>query len=552
MRDGVAVVAAVLLIGLVLIVPNHPLAATWGALRVFPLELPAIVIALALVRGPALRALRAFVAVWLVAITALKLADFATHTAFDRSFNPALDLHLGVAAWRMLSGAVGWPLALTWALGLAAGLALLARALWWATGRVARLAPSMARGPALALVPVGALTLAAADVAREVSPANPPGAAFTARLTWEHGREIVRARVGLAAFRLEATRDDMAALPLRAILPALAGTDVLLIFVESYGRATLEQPIHAPRITATLTEIEARLAQAGLAMRSGYLTAPMVGGQSWLAHASVLSGLTIDTQARYRALLASPRRTLLHLAQSAGWRTVAVMPAITLAWPEAGYFGYDRVLAAADLGYEGAPFNWVTMPDQFTLAAFERAELAARDRPPVMAEIALISSHAPWTPIPPLLPWGELGDGRVFDRHATAGEAPEDLWRDLDRVREQFGLAIDYSLRTVGAFAERRAASAPLIVVLGDHQPASFVSLDADGRDVPIHVIGSPEALALIAGWGWTPGLVPAPDAPAWPMGEFRDRFLDAFSTANPAWCDRGATAGPLPIADRC
>ena len=102
-------------------------------------------------------------------------------------------------------------------------------------------------------------------------------------------------------------------------------------------------------------------------MRSGFLTAPMVGGQSWLAHASLLSGLWIDNQGRYRALLASPRRTLLHLAQAAGWRTAAVMPAITLAWPEAGYFGYDRVLAAADLGYRGLPFNWVTMPDQFTL-----------------------------------------------------------------------------------------------------------------------------------------------------------------------------------------
>ena len=62
----------------------------------------------------------------------------------------------------------------------------------------------------------------------------------------------------------------------------------------------------------------------------------MVGGQSWLAHASLLSGLRIDNQGRYRALLASPRRTLLHLAQAAGWRTAAVMPAITLAWPEAG------------------------------------------------------------------------------------------------------------------------------------------------------------------------------------------------------------------------
>ena len=272
------------------------------------------------------------------------------------------------------------------------------------------------------------------------------------------------------------------------------------------------------------------MALAGLAMRSGFLTAPIVGGQSWLARASLLSGLRIDNQARYRALVASPRRTLLHLAQAAGWRTAAVVPAITLPWPEAGYFGYDRVLAAADLGYRGKPFNWVTMPDQFTLAAFERRLLDPEPRPPVFAEIALISSHAPWTPIPPLLPWEALGDGEVFDPYATAGDPPEVVWRDPDRVREQYRRALDYTLEVVASFAERHAADAPLIVVLGDHQPAPFVSGDPTGRDVPVHVIGAPSALARLDGWGWSEGLVPRPSVAAWPMAAFRDRFLAAFA----------------------
>ena len=194
-------------------------------------------------------------------------------------------------------------------------------------------------------------------------------------------------------------------------------------------------------------------------MRSGFLASPVVGGQSWLAHASLLSGLPIDSQGRYAALLASPRRTLLHLASAAGWRTAAVMPAITSAWPEAGYFGYDTVLAAADLGYRGKPFNWVTMPDQFTLAALERRLLAPRARAPVFAEVALISSHAPWTPMPPLLPWEAIGDGRVFDRHAAAGDPPEVVWRDRERVRDQFRQALDYALQRRGQL--RRAPRRP-------------------------------------------------------------------------------------------
>jgi hypothetical protein len=68
-------------------------------------------------------------------------------------------------------------------------------------------------------------------------------------------------------------------------------------------------------------------------------------------------------------------------------------------------------------------------------------------------------------------------------------------------------------------------------VVLGDHQPAAFVSGDPEGRDVPVHVIGAPEVVAHLDGWGWTPGLLPAADAPVWRMDAFRDRFLAAFGT---------------------
>ena len=40
-----------------------------------------------------------------------------------------------------------------------------------------------------------------------------------------------------------------------------------------------------------------------------------------------------------------------------------------------------------------------TMPDQYTLSAFQRYE-PAPGHAPVMAEIPLVSSHAPWAPLP--------------------------------------------------------------------------------------------------------------------------------------------------------
>lgn len=518
---------AVAVVWLVLLLPADPRALGIAALRV-PLELPLLVLFLALTASPA-RIVRGLVTAALTASVVLKLADLGMEAAFRRPFNPVLDGPLIVSAWQLASGALGWPIALAGVLVLVAAVALVGVLCWWATGRlVGRLAGRASSRTRTVPATLAALCLGlvAIDASRT---ADLPGGAGTTRLVADHVSAAVAARSDLAAFRADAARDPWARAAPADILPALAGVDVLVVFVESYGRAAVEAPLYAPTVTAALRDAAAALAENGLAARSGFLASPITGGQSWLAHATLLSGLTIDNQGKYRALLGSPRRTLLHLGQGAGWQTAAVAPAITLAWPEADWFGYDRVLAARDLGYRGTPFGWVTMPDQYTLATAERELLAPSDRPPEMAEIVLVSSHAPWTPLPPLLPWDEVGDGHVYTPALRAGDAPEVVWRDEIRVRDQYRRAIDYSLRALAAFVARPSARPRLLVVLGDHQPAAFVSGDPEGRDVPVHVIGPPALLARLDGWGWTPGMIPAADAPVWPMAAFRDRFLAAF-----------------------
>jgi hypothetical protein len=102
----------------------------------------------------------------------------------------------------------------------------------------------------------------------------------------------------------------------------------------------------------------------------------------------------------------------------------------------------------------------------------------------------------------------------------------------------QVGQSLDYVRRVVPAFAARLSARPTLLVVLGDHQPAAFVSEDETSRDVPLHLIGPPDLLAKLDGWRFTPGLVPAADAPVWRMDAFRDRFLEAFGGAAPLHAD--------------
>jgi hypothetical protein len=188
-RGWAGLAAAVLLVHLVLVMPSHPAAATWGAFRLFPLELPLVVLLLATAPAPLRAGLRAAATAILLAVVVLKTADYAANTTLLRPFNPALDLYLLPAASELLGGAIGWPATTALAAGALAALAALALALWSATGRIAALA--LPRPALLLLVPAAALM--ALGMSPRWSPYL-PGDAFTARLTLEHARDARRAR----------------------------------------------------------------------------------------------------------------------------------------------------------------------------------------------------------------------------------------------------------------------------------------------------------------------------------------------------------------------
>jgi hypothetical protein len=75
----------------------------------------------------------------------------------------------------------------------------------------------------------------------------------------------------------------------------------------------------------------------------------------------------------------------------------------------------------------------------------------------------------------------------------------------------------------------RHASKPDLVIVIGDHEPAPFISGRASTH-VPIHVIGPPTLLQNIDTWDWSTGLVPDEAIKPWRMDRFRERFVDAFS----------------------
>jgi hypothetical protein len=86
-------------------------------------------------------------------------------------------------------------------------------------------------------------------------------------------------------------------------------------------------------------------------------------------------------------------------------------------------------------------------------------------------------------------------------------------------------------MSTLVSWLESQPDSDLVLLVLGDHQPHSYVTGPDPGHDVPVSLITrDPKVVHRIAGWGWQPGLHPDPGAPVWRMDAVRDRFLEAFS----------------------
>ncbi|MCA0928086.1 sulfatase-like hydrolase/transferase [Ruegeria profundi] len=507
--------------------PNHPDAMGWGAFTRWPLELPVLLLFMVLLGRRA--GVTHLVASVLVILTVLKLADYVMFMAYNRPFNPIVDGSLINAGFEFARDSLG----VTW-VGVALVFAAFLLVLWFlvllrSLVSWAELSPSGKTTQAAGVAALGCFVWAVADAGHHMNfwkfQASPPGTTWTTRLAIDRVDQMQRTSADLVQFRQAALSDIYA--NRSGLLNQLDERNVILIWIESYGRASFDNPLYAPTHLATLRTAQNDLSDLGFAMKSGWLTSPTAGGQSWLAHGALGAGLWTTDNGRYQAMIDSGKKWLFHIAQDAGYRTTAIMPAITRDWPESDAMGFDLILNQDALGYEGEPFRWVTMPDQFTLATYR--DLLPPDPRPDFIQIALISSHAPWTPIPDLIRWEDVGSGTVFNEMAARGPEPEVLWKDKDAVRDAYRRSVDYVLNAVFSHVAQLADDAPLIVVAGDHQAAGFVS-GSGNMDVAVHMIGPHHVLDRIEHWGWTDGLVPGADVPVRRMDSFRDDFISAFS----------------------
>ncbi|MER5454410.1 sulfatase-like hydrolase/transferase [Micromonospora sp. NPDC002389] len=520
----VTVLAAALVLA-TLTLPNRPWQLEPGTFLRIPLEALLLAALLLALPGRPRRVVAAVSGVLLGLVAMVKVGDIGFYSSLGRPFDLVLDWSLLGPAFAFVAESIGRPGAIAIAAGV--GLLLLGIPVLTALSSV-RLAGVLARHRTRSTRAVASLVVVwvvLAAFGARIVPGVYVADSNATTLVQEHAVEVYARLHDRAAFTEEINVDPFRDLPGDQLLTGLRGKDVLITFVESYGRDAVADPDFAS-IQRVLDEGAGRLSAAGYTSRSGFLTSPTIGGASWLAHATLLSGLWIDNNQRHRNLLATDRFTLGDAFQRAQWRTVGVMPAVNQAWPEGAFYGYEKFYGGPDLDYQGPKFAFAPMPDQFAIHQFHQREMTTpRDRP-VMAELALVSSHSPWTKVPSVVDWDDIDDGEVFQRGIIGTPAAQ--------ARTGYRHSINYTLRTLISYLERYGNDDTVMVIVGDHQPAPVVTGENPSPDVPIHIVAKdPAVFAQIEDWKWQEGMTPDADAPVWRMDTFRDRFLTAFGPGN-------------------
>jgi phosphatidylglycerophosphate synthase len=524
-RAGIRIaftVAAILFVWAVLVAPDRPNLLTAGAFARLPLE-GLVVAGLALVLPPRPRRVLAWIlGPVLGAVVVLKLLDVGFFTAFDRPFNPVEDWRYTSIGVETLRDSVGR----TEADVIVAGVILVVvAALVLPTLAVLRLTRVVAGNRTISARAVTGLGLAwvllwalGAQLAGE-----PVASTSAASLAVHEYRAVQAGQHDGARFAAAIRHDRYRSTPGNRLLTGLRGKDVLVVFVESYGKVAVQGSSFSPEVDATLASGTRQLRAAGFSSASGWLTSPTFGGTSWLAHSTLQAGAWVDNVGRYDQLMNTDRFTLSQAFKRAGWRVVDDIPSDDRPWKDGStFYHYDKVYNRLNVGYRGPAYAYASMPDQYTYLAMQRLELA-RHRQPVFAEIDTVSSHEPWTRVPQLISWNEVGDGSIFKT------LPPDT-RGLSDASQGYGDSIVYSLRALFSYVENYGSKNLVLVVLGDHQPAHVVSGYGVDHDVPISIIArDPAVMRRIGPWGWAGGMRPAEHGPVWRMSAFRNRFLAAF-----------------------
>ena len=325
---------------------------------------------------------------------------------------------------------------------------------------------------------------------------------------------------------------NLPAVPLpQSDLGRLEGDDVLLMFLESYGAVTYDEPAIARRVAPARDELAHAAAATGRHIVSAYASSPTFGGGSWLAHASFMSGVEVRDTGDYMMLLTQERATWPKLFKHAGYRAIAVMPGLKTAWPEGAFYGFDSIHDELALGYGGPEFGWWRIPDQFSLARVTELERANESHEPLLTFFPTINTHIPFLPVPPYqADWQRVAHSEPYpaeDVDASLAEVP-----DWEALGGPYADSFIYTFTYLSGYLRERPSADEILVLIGDHQPAASVAGVGARWDVPVHVITSRDDIAeSLIHAGFVEGVALAPlQRPIATLPELSALLLEAFA----------------------
>ncbi|MBS0427648.1 MAG: hypothetical protein JSR41_10220 [Proteobacteria bacterium] len=436
-------------------------------------------------------------------LVVVRLVDVTALGLFGRPLNLYWDgRHIGsvlamseLPRWQLVAGGLLVLLALA---GVAVGVALcwraLGRGLAWRPGRLA------------VLVLCGLLVgVRAIDGAAGLD---------TWRAFSEPVAPVVLRQARLLVAQSQADRSTSRLAPSPAFgtnVDGLQGADVLVLFSESYGVCTFDDPVQSQALDGPRAALAAAIAASGRQVVSARVRSPTFGGGSWLAHAALLTGIDTRDPLDHDLLLSTQRPTLARHFGAHGYRTVHWAPGLQRPWPEGRFYGFERYVDAPTMGYTGLPFGAWRIPDQAAMALLHAQELSAPPgtRAPRFIVFPTVNSHAPFHPLPPFVAdWARLTGPQAYTPQQQAQALAQTVsWRDPVPA---YVASIALTWQWLGDYLREQAPRGLVLVLLGDHQPWARVSGNGAPWDVPVHIVASdPALLRRFTDAGFTPGLTP-------------------------------------------
>jgi hypothetical protein len=466
----------------------------------------------------------AFLAVLLVLFAIGRYGEVTAPALYGREINLYWDVqHVGAVVGMLTAVAPLWVVVIG-VIALVAALVLLYLGARWSLGTIDS---ALRKRKAQLGFGIAAAVLIAVFTVQRLDDRVPRVPQFSIPVSHTYAVQISRVLDTFASSR--AVRALPPSPPLQANLAALDGCDVLVVFMESYGRVTYDRPEIARVVNPARERFAAAARDTGREVISAYVTSPTFGGSSWFAHSSFMSGIKVADPDRYALLLTQQRPTLASTFQAAGYRAVAVMPGLKQSWPEGAFYGFDKIYDMDTLDYRGPQFGWWRIPDQFSLAALDAREIQPRPRKPLFVFFPTVNTHMPFRPTPPVQEdWGRVLSATPFDDadvRRSITQTPQ--WTNMG---ESYAGSVRYAFDVLASYLRERRGEHFVLIVLGDHQPAANVTGEGASWDVPVQIVSDrAELIGSLEGHGFVEGTRPQ-DRAIGPMNELGTMLLQTFS----------------------